>query len=89
VTAPRRPPSRTALAGAQQGRQDDSAPVAAPPAPPAPARVPEAVLALEDEEREERLRRMLVLWGSGATEAKVRRVILREFAVTTRVPSTW
>lgn len=43
------------------------------PAPPEP---------LVDVDREERLRRIMVLWGGGAAEAAVVRVIGREFSVT-------
>jgi hypothetical protein len=37
---------------------------------------------VQDVDRDERLRRILVLWGSGATESQVRKSVIREFAVT-------
>ena len=37
---------------------------------------------LVDEERDARLRRVLVLWGGGASEASVMRAVCREFSVT-------
>ena len=35
-----------------------------------------------DPDREERLRRIMVLWGGGASEATVIRAVTREFSVT-------
>lgn len=43
------------------------------------AQVPEPVMDLE---REERLRRIMVLWGGGASESTVIRAVTREFSVT-------
>jgi hypothetical protein len=44
-----------------------------------PTNVPEPVM---DVERDERLRRIMVLWGGGASESTVIRVMTREFSVT-------
>ncbi len=43
--------------------------------------LPEVPAPLVDPERDERLRRILVLWGGGASESTVIRVIAREFSV--------
>jgi hypothetical protein len=37
---------------------------------------------LEDVDRDDRMRRILVLWGSGANEAQIRKILIREFAVS-------
>jgi hypothetical protein len=62
----KKPPSRTSALSEQAQRL--------PNIPDVPV--------VQDVERDERLRRILVLWGSGATEAQVRKSVIREFAVT-------
>lgn len=65
--APRPPrPSRSALL---------TDPPADPPTLP-------SVPVVQDFDRDERLRRILVLWGAGSSETHLRKTIMREFAVT-------
>lgn len=49
-----------------------------PPEPPTLPTVP----VVQDFDRDERMRRILVLWGAGTSETQLRKVIMREFAVT-------
>jgi len=59
-------------------RPSRSALLADPAAEPTLPSVP----VVQDFDRDERLRRILVLWGAGSSETQLRKTIMREFAVT-------